>query len=425
MSISQATPPKVRAPALAVLFSVVFINLVGFGLVVPLLPFFAQSLDAEAWQITLMFSAYSLGQFFAEPFWGRLSDRIGRKPVLLMTLAANAVGYLMLAFVPNIWLAIAVRLFTGLGAGNISTVQGYVADVTPPERRAGRMGLIGAAFGLGFIVGPGLGGLLTQPQLGHIGYQLPIFLAATLAALAAVGVVIFLRESRARADPAAPRPAFLAGLHFARDDAVVSRVLVVTLIYMAGFSAMESVFGLWAEDRYAWGAREVGLSFMIVGVVSTLNQGFLAGRLARRFGEARVLATGMLLFGSSLVLQVLAPNEWFPAGALDLGVLTLPIPRGWIIIVVMALGACGMSLAMPNISAMISRASPPDRQGAMLGLNMASSSIARIFGPIVAGVLYSTLGHDWPFLVGALLTIPAAVMAINAGRTIRRRQALA
>jgi multidrug resistance protein len=416
---ARTPPPKLKTPALAVLFATVFINLVGFGLVVPLLPFFAQSLKAEAWQITLMFSAYSLGQFFAEPFWGRLSDRIGRKPVLLMTLIANALGYLMLAFVPNIWLAIAVRMFTGLGAGNISTVQGYVADVTPPEQRAGRMGLIGAAFGLGFIVGPGLGGLLTQPQLGRLGYQLPIFLAAALAAVAAVGVVVFLRESRAKADPAAPRPAFLAGLKAARDNAVVSRVLVVTLIYMAGFSAMESVFGLWSESRYQWGAREVGLSFMIVGIVSTLNQGFFAGRLARRFGESRVLATGMLLFGTSLVLQVLAPVAWFPATRLELGALTIPVVQGWIIPIVMAIGACGMSLAMPNISAMISRASPPDRQGAMLGLNMASSSVARIFGPMIAGALFSGLGHDWPFVIGALLTIPAALMAINAGRVIR------
>ncbi|MDQ8029573.1 MAG: MFS transporter [Brevundimonas sp.] len=417
---ASPAPPKVHTPALAVLFTVVFINLVGFGLVVPLLPFFAQSLKAEAWQITLMFSAYSLGQFFAEPFWGRLSDRIGRKPVLLITLIANALGYLMLAFAPNIWLAIAIRLFTGLGAGNISTVQGYVADVTPPEQRAGRMGLIGAAFGLGFIVGPGLGGLLTQPQLGHIGYQLPIFLAAALAALAAVGVVVFLRESRAKADPAAPRPAFLAGLQFARSQPVISRVLVVTLIYMAGFSAMEAVFGLWSEDRYGWGPREVGLSFMVVGLVSTLNQGIFAGRLARRFGEPRVLASGMLLFGASLVLQVVAPKDWFPGGSVDVGLFSLPVPDGWIIPVVMALGACGMSMAMPNISAMISRASPPDRQGAMLGLNMASSSIARIFGPIIAGALFSGLGHDWPFLIGAALTIPAAIMAINAGRAGRR-----
>lgn len=424
MTDTHAAPaPKPKAPALAMLFLIVFINLVGFGLVVPLLPFFAQSLDAEPWQITVMFAAYSLGQFFAEPFWGRLSDRIGRKPVLLMTLMANAVGYLALAFAPNIWLAIAIRLFTGLGAGNISTVQGYVADVTPPAERAGRMGMIGAAFGMGFIVGPGLGGILTQPQLGHVGYLLPIFVASGLAALAAVGVVVFLRESRAKADPAAPRPAFMSGLHDARAHPVVSRVLLVTLIYMAGFSAMESVFGLWAEDRYAWGAREVGFSFMIVGIVSALNQGIFTGKLARRFGETRVLATGMLLFGASLVLQVLAPVAWFPAVSLDMGLFTLPVVQGWSIPIIMAIGACGMSMAMPNISAMISRATPPDRQGSMLGLNMATGSIARIFGPLFAGALFSGVGHDWPFLIGAALTVPAAVIAIQAGRALRRGQA--
>lgn len=418
---TTANPSDGGAPTLAVLFIVVFINLVGFGLVVPLLPFFAQSLQAEPWQITLMFSAYSLGQFFAEPFWGRLSDRIGRKPVLLATLAANAVGYLLLAFAPNIWVAVAVRLFTGLGAGNISTVQGYIADVTPPERRAGRMGMIGAAFGLGFIVGPGLGGLLAQPQMGHVGYQLPIFAASGAAVLAALGVMFFLRESRTRADPAAPRPAFLSGVSFARTDEVISRVLMVSLIYLAGFSAMEAAFGLWAEHRYAWTAREVGLSFMIVGLISAVNQGLVTGRLARRFGEARVLAAGMLLFGLSMVLQVAAPVAWFPAGRIDLGLFGIPVAAGWIIPVIMGIGACGMSLAMPNISSLISRSSPPDRQGAMLGLNMAAGSMARIVGPIVAGVLYSAVGPNWPFLIGAALTLPAAAMAINAGRAVRRR----
>ena len=404
----SATPPaRDERAALAVLFAVVFINLVGFGLVVPLLPFFGQSLEAQAWQIALMFSAYSLGQFFAEPFWGRLSDRIGRRPVLLITVAANAVGYLMLAFAPNIWAAIAIRLFTGLGAGNISTVQGYVADVTPPDKRAGRMGLIGAAFGLGFIVGPGLGGVLVREDLGRLGYQLPIFVAAALAALAAVGVIVFLKESRVRATAEAPPPQrFLAGLHQAFADPVVSRVLLVTLIYMAGFSGMESTFGLWAEARYGWGAREVGLAFMAVGVVSVIGQALIAGRLARRFGEARVLAFGCLLFGAGLVGQVLSPSqEWVP--------------------VIMAVGALGMALTMPNVSALISRSVQPDRQGAMLGLNMATSSIARIFGPIVAGAIFSGVGHDWPFLIGAMLTVPAAVMAINAGRAFVRKTAVA
>ncbi|MFN7281536.1 MAG: MFS transporter, partial [Brevundimonas sp.] len=388
--------------ALVVLFAIVFINLVGFGLVVPLLPFFGSSLQAEPWQVALMFSAYSIGQFFAEPFWGRLSDRIGRKPVLLITVCANAVGYLMLAFVPNIWLAIAVRLFTGLGAGNVSTVQGYVADVTPPEKRAGRMGLIGAAFGAGFIAGPGLSGLLVQEDMGRLGYQLPIFAACGLAALAALGTVLLLKESLARREgPPPPREPFLSGVRQAAENPVVSRVIVVTLIYMAGFSGMESTFGLWTGARFDWGAREVAFSFMAVGIVSVLCQSLLTGRLARRFGESRVLAGGCLLFGLGLIGQMLSPV-------------------GWAVPVAMAVGAFGMAMTMPNISAMISRASPPDRQGAMLGLNMAASSSGRIVGPIVAGAMFSSLGHNWPLAVGAALTIPAAIMAINAGRHVPR-----
>jgi MFS family permease len=393
--------------ALVVLFAIVFINLVGFGLVVPLLPFFGDSLNAEPWQVALMFSAYSIGQFFAEPFWGRLSDRIGRKPVLLATVCANAVGYLMLAFVPNIWLAIAVRLFTGLGAGNVSTVQGYVADVTPPEKRAGRMGLIGAAFGAGFIAGPGLSGILVQEDMGRLGYQLPIFAACGLATLAALGTVFLLKESLVRREGAAPvREPFLSGVSHAAANPVISRVIVVTLIYMAGFSGMESTFGLWTGARYDWGAREVAFSFMAVGVVSVICQSLVTGRLARRFGESRVLAGGCLLFGVGLLGQMFSPGAWF-------------VP------VAMIIGGFGMAMTMPNISAMISRASPPDRQGAMLGLNMAASSSGRIVGPIVAGAMFSGLGHDWPLAVGAALMVPAAIMAINAGRAASQPARLA
>jgi len=351
-----------------------------------------------------MFSAYSLGQFFAEPFWGRTSDRIGRKPVLLITLAANMVGYLLLAFAANIWVAIAVRLFTGLGAGNISTVQGYVADVTPPEQRAGRMGLLGGAFGLGFIVGPALGGLLVNEDAGRLGFQIPIFVASALAAAAFVGVLVFLRESRARAAPDAPRPSPFAALGEARANPVIARVLLVTLVYMAAFSGMESTFALWSQAKHGWGPKEVGLAFMVIGVVSAISQSLITGRLARRFGEAQVLAFGMSLFGTSLMIQTL-------------------LPEGTLVPVVMAFGAFGMALAMPCISALISRSSSPDEQGALLGLNMAAGSAARMLGPIVAGFTFSALGPDAPFLTGFILVIPAALLALDAGRAFRRRNA--
>jgi predicted MFS family arabinose efflux permease len=186
-------------------------------------------------------------------------------------------------------------------------------------------------------------------------------------------------------------------------------VLLVTLIYMGGFSGWESTFGFWTEARYGWTAREVGLCFMVVGVVSVICQGLLAGRLARRFGESRVLAVGCLTFGFSLIAQVFASR-------------LLP-DADWLVPVIMAVGASGMAMTMPNISALISRSVDPDRQGAMLGLNMASSSIARIFGPIIAGAIFSQIGHDWPLIIGAALTVPAAVMATNAGRAFRKRQA--
>jgi MFS family permease len=390
-----------RSPGLWVLMLTVFINLVGFGVIVPLLPFFAEAMQAEPWQITIMFSAYSLGQFFAEPFWGRLSDRIGRKPVLIATTALNVAGYLALAFTQNIWMAVLVRLLTGLGAGNISTIQGYVADVTPPEQRAGRMGLLGGAFGLGFIVGPALGGLLTNEDAGRIGFQIPIFVAAGMAALSCLGVIVFLKESRAKSDPAVARPKFLSGVHDAVANPVIARVLLVTIVYMAAFSGMESTFGLWAQAQHGWGAREVGLAFMVIGLVSAISQSLITGRLARRFGEARVLAFGMALFGSSLFVQTL-------------------LPEGWMVPIAMAFGGFGMALAMPNISALISRSTSPERQGAFLGLNMAAGSLARMAGPLVAGVTFSALGPNAPYLTGAVLVIPAVLLAIAAGRAFRR-----
>jgi DHA1 family tetracycline resistance protein-like MFS transporter len=308
-------PTAVKTPdasprALYVLLLVVFINLVGFGLVIPLLPFYAKSLNASPWQVTALFSAYSLGQFLAEPFWGRLSDRIGRRPVLIVTILANTLCYVALAFAPTIAWAFAIRLVSGCATGNISTIQGYMADVTPPEKRAGRMGLLGAAFGMGFVVGPTLGGLLPgvakvfgHSDTGRLAFQIPLLTAAALAAIAALGVFLFVVESRAPSHKDAPVERRRDHLAAAAAHPVLSRVLLVTLISTAAFAGMESVFGLWTQARFDWGPRQVGLCFAVIGIIASVGQGLITGRLARRFGEAKVLTAGLAIIAVSLSVR--------------------------------------------------------------------------------------------------------------------------
>ena len=192
----EAAPAS--AAALPTLLFVVFMNLLGFGMVIPLLPFYARSFHAEPWQVALVFSAYAMGGFVGEPFWGRLSDRIGRRPVLMSTLACNCLCYGLMAFAPNIWAAFVIRLFGGMFAGNGSVVQGYIADVTPATERAGKLARLGVAFNIGFIVGPSLSGLLAHPELGPAGFRLPFLVASALGGLSALGVFLLVKESRTR-----------------------------------------------------------------------------------------------------------------------------------------------------------------------------------------------------------------------------------
>ena len=393
---ASPAPSAHSARALYVLLLVVFINLVGFGLVIPLLPFYAQSLKAEPWQITALFSAYSLGQFFAEPFWGRLSDRIGRRPVLIVTILANTLSYVALAFAPTIWVAFAIRLIGGFATGNISTIQGYMADVTPPEKRAGRMGLLGAAFGAGFVVGPALGGLLAHPEAGRLGFQIPLFVAAGMAALASLGVFLFVVESRSPSASDAPRPHRREALQAAMASPILRRVLLVTLVSTAAFAGMESVFGLWTHARFDWGPRQVGLCFAVIGIIASIGQGAVTGRLARRFGEPRVLTAGLSIIAFSLAITPFAPS-------------------GSAVPLFVGLTAFGQSLVFPCVAALISRATPPDQQGAMLGLNMAAGSLARMAGPLLAGPLFG-LAVGGPYWFGALLTLPAIWLAASLAR---------
>jgi multidrug resistance protein len=388
-------------PALLTLLAVMFINLMGFGIVVPLLPFYAKSFAAPAWQVALVFSAYAIGAFFGEPFWGRLSDRVGRKPILISTVSGNCLCYIAMALAPNVWFAFFVRILGGLMAGNGSVVQGYVADVTPPDDRAGRMSLIGAAFNVGFILGPALGGLLAHPQLGHAGFQAPLFVCAALSAVCVVALTFFVRESRGphmmiEADAQHSRWAVMGK---AARHPLIRRAMMVTLLAGCAFVGVESIFGLWTQARFGWGPREVGSAFAVVGIVAAFCQIVLVGRLSRRFGEARVLAAGMALTAVCLICQT------FSLGAIT----TVPL---------LAIAAFGQSIAWPNVAAIISRNAEWQHQGQYLGLNNAVGALARVAGPFMLGMGFSKIGVDAPFYMAGMFVVPAIWLAWS----VRRRR---
>ncbi len=393
---------------LAAMFAVVFVNLVGFGIVVPLMPFFAQSLHAQPWQVTLMFTTYSLGQFFAEPYFGRLSDRIGRKPILIVTTALSVLFYFCLAFSPNIWVAVLVRFFSGLASGNISTIQGYVSDVSPASKRPARMSLIMGAFSLGFVIGPLIGSLLSHATAaGGNQFQLPLIGAGILSAVACFGVMLFVRESRrhhtGQTEMAPPPNLFRTAQEAARNPVILC-VIASTLCYMGAFAGLEAIFGLWAEKRFRWGPTDIGAIFLFIGISAALMQMVFMRPLVRRYGEYKVLAGGLFVFGLSFALQ--GVNQ-----------------SGWLITPIVMLGTLGQAVIFSSICAIISMNTSPDRQGAVLGLNMSTSAIARITGPMFAGFFFQ-LSPDAPLWMGAAMTIPAAFLALHAGKMAKSHPVL-
>ena len=403
-SPSASPRPEYDKAALSTLVGVLFINLLGFGLIVPLLPFYGQAFHAPAWQVTLLFSAYPLGAFFGEPVWGSMSDRVGRKPLLVSTVAGNCLCYLALAFATNWYLAFTIRLIGGVMSGNGAVVQGYIADVTSPDKRAGRMALLGAAYNFGFIVGPSLGGLLARPELGVAGFRPPILTACVLSAASALCIILFVRESRMRvpgvASQASRLPPFAAAVH----HPVVSRLLVVTFLAGSAFTCLEASFALWGEHRFHWGPRDIGLIFGGVGITAAISQGFLTGRLSQRFGSAPMLVAGMILT--------------------SIATLALPLAKGMVsVTALMALVAFGQSVAYPNVIALITRAVDGDRRGGFLGVNNAGGAAARVAGPLAGGALITAGLYDGAFVLAALITVPAIFLSVFVGRAMMLHRA--
>lgn len=378
-----------RLPPLLV---AVFINIAGFSLILPLLPFYGQVFDAGPTGVALLFAAYSLGNVFGEIHWGRQSDVWGRRKVLVVTTFFAALSYVAFAFAPNLLAAIAIRIVTGFFSGTLGVCTGFIADVSPPERRAKTMGYFGAAFSLGFAFGPVLGGLAAGTEVAAASFRPPILIAGALCLLASAWCALVLRDAVEPKGKGTPLPRYSEAFRFVGGQPLLLRLFAISFCGIAMFASMEAIYGLWSEENFGWSAQDLGFAFLAIGAGGLIAQLVLIGPLVARFGEPRVIVIGLVLLALSMLLQP---------------VIRLPVTG----VLLMGLLMVGHSLAFPAAGALLSRNLPPDRQGGTMGLLMASNAVGRIVAPPLFGTIYGTLGHDMPWYLGSAAIVLVILLA--------------
>ena len=382
-----------RKPLL-VLFIAIFTVMMGFGVVIPAMPYYARTLQGDAVFIGAMMASYSLAQFVMSPIWGRLSDRHGRKPFLILGLLGYAISFLWFGLADNLTNLMAARTLGGLlSAAALPTAFAAVSDITTEENRAKGMGVVGAAMGLGMVFGPAIGG-----WLGHYGLSVPFFVAAGIAVVAALMVVTMLPESLPKHETPPERTTLLQNLK--ATPASAWGFLAVTFLATFAFAGFETVFALFVQDRLyldpTASARTVGMLLAVMGLVSALVQGGLVGRLIKQTGERMVLVIGLGLMALTM-LSVSATSASAFAFACILAV--MGIAHG---------------VQRPAISSGISKGAG-SAQGAALGLMSSFDSLARVLGPLLAGFLY-TMQLSLPFYASALALIAGAIILLALGR---------
>jgi len=384
---------------IGIVFLIVFIDLVGFGIVIPILPLYVEEFGPSPVVFGLLMASFSIMQFLFAPILGRLSDHVGRRPVLLVSLLGSAVGYVLFGIAGSLAMLFASRIIDGISGGNISTAQAVIADITGPEDRAKGMGLIGAAFGLGFILGPAIGALLVT-----VAPWMPGAAAATASMIAFVLVLTKLPETldlEAKSE-ARRHPLNLQGLKEAVSHPLVAYCLVMVFFTIFAFANFETTFAQFARLRFSFTTSTIAWLFVYAGVLGAIVQGGFVGGLARRFGETRLIAAGTLL--SFLALGVLPYTQ-------NLGPLLASL----------AVLAVGQGIAHPSLSALTSQLVRADEVGGVMGVYQSMSSLARIVGPFWGEVVYGKLGFAWPFHTGSVFMFMACVVAVTTLLGIRRR----
>ena len=416
-----------KKPSLLVIFLTVFIDLIGFGIVVPLVPLYSRHFGAEGLMIGLIIASFSAMQFLFSPVWGRLSDRHGRRPVLLISTAGAALSYVLFAMASGLenhptglWLLVLSRIFAGICGGNITVAQAYIADITPPEQRSRRMGLIGMAFGLGFIFGPAIGGLSLQ----HLGNTGPGIIAAALCAGNFLLALFVLSESRKpNSEPVAQRPHLDQWRHTLLQPKIGTLVVVFFLATFC-FSCFESTLPLVVSDNFHLDIRRdetsattIAYLFVFCGIIGAAIQGGAIGRLVKSFGEPKLIAISLVLTAVSFAMLP------FIKGGADLswGVLIRDEGRPWLMMLgALALLSIGTGLTRPPLFGMLSNLTGAHEQGATIGVAQSAGSLARILGPIFA----TTLLHyrqALPYLICTgvlLLTTALLVQKLGTSHTV-------
>jgi DHA1 family tetracycline resistance protein-like MFS transporter len=388
---------------LIIIFVTVFIDLLGFGIIIPLMPFYATHFGASAFEVGMLATSFSLMQFLFAPLWGRWSDVIGRRPVIVIGLLGSAVSYLTFGLAESLSLLFVSRCLAGVAGANISTAQAFIADSTTPENRAKGMGMVGAAFGLGFIFGPALGGFLSQ-----WGYQTPALFAAALSFVNFIAALALLPESLPPdRRTTARRRTRLQAFEHALNRPRLPTVLVVYFLIVSAFASFESMFALYSQARFGFTSVTIGYLFAGVGVVLAVVQGLLVGRVVTRVGEHRLAPAAIALLSVGLGFVALAPS--IPALAAACGIV-----------------AIGMGFQSPSMLSVISQLSDPADQGSALGVSQSLGSLARIVGPLWGGFVFDRFGHAAPFISAAVLMSIACVLSLVAfsGYTPTGRAAL-
>jgi MFS family permease len=362
------------------IWSAVALDLVGFGIVLPVLPLYAERFDASPATIGLLVASFSLAQFVFSPIWGRVSDRVGRKPVLVLSLFGTAVGSLLTGLAGSLWLLFAARALDGVSGASVSVAQAAVTDLAPPSVRPRLLGLLGAAFGLGFVAGPAIGALAA---LG--GPHVPVLVAAALAFVNAVVAAFRLPETRSGSRSASP------GRKSRPRTEGLRAYLLVAFVSLCAFSAFEATFALFGERRLELRLASTGVVFTIIGVLIAVVNGGLVAPAVRRFGEPGTLRLGLVLNACGLAV--------------------LPLVHSWAVLApALVLLTTGQGLVTPTLSATVAGRVSDDRRGEALGAQQSAGGLARVIGPVAGGFAFEHLGVSAPYLGGVVLLIVGVLL---------------